>query len=478
MRTKAKFVESLRKQKPKVYLHGEKVENIVDHPMFRIPIDSVGIECDLINNPKYQDLTTKISPLINGRISRWYALWESAEDLIAFQHMLRELTPLFVCIPGCEVTSIINAIWVATYDVDKIYNTNYHDRLTNYLKYVQENGIMLTGAITDVRGDRSKRPSEQADPDMYLHVVERRKDGIVVRGAKASNTGGPVANEIFAMPTRTMREDEKDFCVAFAIPVDTEGVIFLARTWGAPEAKGEIDQPLSRRFGLCEATTFFDNVFVPWDRVFLCGEAEGSESAINTFIQNRGVFCGCRAGRIDAIIGAAALIAEYNGVSQASHIRRKITEMIIGAETVYALAYTAATAGTQHPSGVFSASSLEANVGRLLATYRLSECFPSLMDITGGLIVTSPFEEELKNPETKKYVDKYLKAKPDVPAEHRLRLIKYIEDMVAGKVGDWMLPESILGSGPPENQMIDIWNSYDLEKRKRIAKLNAGIIKE
>ena len=137
MRTKAKFVESLRKQKPKVYLHGEKVENIVDHPMFRIPIDSVGVECDLINNPKYQDLTTKISPLTNGRVSRWYALWESAEDLIAFQHMLRELTPLFVCIPGCEVTSIINAIWVATYDVDKIYNTNYHNRLVNYLKYVQ-----------------------------------------------------------------------------------------------------------------------------------------------------------------------------------------------------------------------------------------------------------------------------------------------------------------------------------------------------
>ncbi len=476
MRTKVEFIESLRKQKPRVYIHGERVENMVDHPLFQIPIQSTGIECNLINSPKYQELTTKISPLINARVSRWYTLWESAEDMIAFQHMLRELVPIFVCVSGCEVTGIINAMWIATYNVDKKYNTHYHDRLVDYVKYVQKNGLLLTGGISDVKGDRSKRPSEQIDPDMYLHVVEKRKDGIVVRGAKCSNTGGPVANEIFVMPTRAMRVEEKDYCVAFAIPVDTEGIVFMARTWGAPEDRKIGDQPLSRRFGLCEATTIFDNVFVPWERVFMCGEPEGSESAINTFVRNRGVFCGCRAGRIDAMIGAAALIAEYNGVPKASHIRQKITNMIIGAEIVYSVAYTAAMLGSKHPSGAYTSSSLQANVARLLATYKLSECFPSLMDITGGLIVTLPFGEEFTNPETRKYLEKYLVANPDIPAEHRFRLIKYIGDMVAGQVGDWMLPESILGSGPPENQMIDIWNNYDMEKRKQITRRNAGII--
>lgn len=478
MRTKAEFIESLRMQKPKVYVKGEKVENIVDHPLFRIPINSVAVECELINDPEYQDLTTKISSLINARVSRWYSLFGSAEDLIAFQHMLRELIPMFICVPGCELTSILNAMWVATYDIDEIYKSNYHKRFREYLKYVQENGLILTGAITDPRGDRSKRPSVQEDPDMYLRLMERRKDGIVVRGAKMSNTGGPVANEIFVMPTRAMRENEQDFCVAFAIPVDTEGIIFLARTWGAPEAKGQIDEPLSRRFGLVESTTIFDDVFVLWERVFMCGEWEGSRSCINSFIADRGMFCGCRAGRMDAIAGAAALIAEYNGVPRAHHIRRKITEMIAAAETVYALAYTAAMQGSLHPSGVFIASPLEANVGRLLATLRLGECYTSLMDITGGLIVTGPFEEELTNPETRKYLEKYLKANPDVPAEHRFRLIKYIEDLVSGKVGDWMLSESILGSGPPEDQMIAIWDNYDLERRKKIAKINAGIEKE
>lgn len=478
MRTKAEFIESLRKQKPKVYIRGEKVTNIVDHLLFQIPINSVSVECELINSPKYQDLTTKLSPLINARVSRWYSLFESAEDLIAFQHMLREIIPLFVCVPGCELTSILNSMWLATYEVDEIYKTNYHERFREYLKRVQENSLILTGGITDVRGDRSKRPSEQEDPDMYVRIVDKNKEGIVVRGAKASNTGGPVANEIFVMPTREMRENERDFCVAFAIPVDTEGVTYLARTWGSPESKGEIDEPLSRRFGLCESTTIFDNVFIPWDRVFMCGEWEGSRACINSFIANRGMFCGCRAGRMDAIAGAAALIAEYNGVPHARHIRRKITEMIIAAETTYALAYTAAMNGSLHPSGVFTASPLEANAGRLLATLKLGECFTSLMDITGGLIVTGPFEEEFKNPETKKYLEKYLIAKTDVPAEHRLRLIKYIEDMVAGKVGNWMLTESILGSGPPEDQMTQVFNHYDMEKRKKMARICAGIEKE
>lgn len=478
MQTKAAFIESLRKQKPTVYIHGEKVASIVDHPLFRIPIQSVALECTLTHSPKYRSLTTKRSPLINKPVSRWSALWESADDMVAFQHMLRELVPLYVCISGCEVTAILNAMWIATYEVDKKYQTGYHERLTNYLKQIQREGLMLTGGITDVRGDRSKRPAEQPDPDMYLHIVERREDGIVVKGAKCSNTGGPVANDIFVMPTRAMRPEEKDYCVAFSIPVDTPGIIFLARNWGEPQARGKIDQPLSRRFGLCEATTIFDNVFVPWERVFLCGEIEGTGAAINTFIRNRGVFCGCRAGRIDAMIGAAALIAEYNGVPRAGHIRKKITDMIIGAETVYSLAYAAAMRGARHPSGAFTASSLEANIGRYLASYKLSECFPSLMDITGGLIVTSPYGEDFTNPETRGYLEKYFKANPDIPAEHRFRLIKYIGDMVAGQVGDWMLPESILGSGPPENQMIDIWNGYDLEKRKKITRFNAGIISD
>lgn len=478
MKTRAQFIESLKQQHPTVYLHGEKVDNIVEHPLFQIPINSVSIECDLINDPKYQELTTTISPLINDRVSRWYSLFESAEDLIAFQHMLREVIPLFICTPGCELTSILNVMWAATYDADQKYNTSYHGKFKEYFKYVQKNGLLLTGAITDVRGDRSKRPAEQADPDVYLHVVERRKDGIIVRGAKSSNTGGPVANEIFAMPTREMRDNEKDFCVAFAVPVDTKGITYLARTWGSPEAKGDIDEPLSRRFGLCEATTIFDDVLVPWDRVFMCGEPEASRTCLRSFVGNRGMFCGCRAGRIDAIAGAAALIAEYNGVPQARHIVNKITEMIIAAETVYALAYTAAMRGSKHPSGAFVASSLESNVGRLTATLKLGECYSHLMDIAGGLTVTGPFEEEFKNPETRKYIEKYLKANPNVPAEYRLRLFKLIEDMVAGKVGNWMLVESILGSGPPQNQMIDIWNSYDLEKRKRMAMIDAGIIKE
>ena len=188
MRTKAEFVESLRRQKPKVYAKGERIENIVDHPLFQIPINSVAAECEIINHPKYQEMTTKVSSLINARVSRWYSLFESAQDVVDFQNMLRELTPAFICVPGCELTVILNAMWVATYDVDQKYNTIYHEKFQKYLKYVQENGIILTGGISDVRGDRSKRPAEQVDPDLYLHVVERKEDGIIVRGAKASVT--------------------------------------------------------------------------------------------------------------------------------------------------------------------------------------------------------------------------------------------------------------------------------------------------
>ena len=477
MRTKAEFIQSLRRQKPRVYAKGEKIENMVDHPLFQIPVNSVAAECEIINHPKYQDLATKISPLTNARVSRWYAMFEKAQDVVDYQNMLRELTPIFICTPGCELTIILNAMWIATYDVDQKYKTSHHQKFRDYLRYVQENGLILTGAISDVRGDRSKRPADQLDPDLYLHIVERRKDGIIVRGAKASNTGGPVANEVFVMPTRSMRENERDYCVAFAVPVDTKGVTYLCRTWGAPEAKGEIDEPLSRRFGLCESTTIFDDVFVPWDRIFMCGEPEGTESCISTFIADRAAFCGCRAGRIDAMIGAAALIAEYNGVPRASHIRQKITEMIIGAELVQGTAYAAAMKGNLHPSGVFVPSSLEANVARWTATQELAKCYQTLMDITGGLIVTGPFEEEFTNPETGNLLGKYFKANPDVPAEHRFRVIKLIEDMVAGKVANWVSPESILGSGPPQDQLLAIWNHYDLEKQKETARFCSGVKK-
>ena len=338
--TRAEYIESLRRLNLKVYFMGELIENPVDHPMIRPSMNSVAKTYELAEKPEYQDLMTVYSPLIGKRINRFCHLHQSTEDLVnkvKMQRLMGQKTA--ACFQRCVGMDAFNAIFSTTYEMDQKLGTEYHKRFTEYMKFVQENDLTVDGAMTDPKGDRSLSPSRQEDPDMYMHVVEVREDGIVVRGAKAHQTGAVNSHEHLIMPTVAMKEEDKDYAISFAVPSDAEGVFMVYGRQSCDTRKMEENADMdlgNAQYGGHEALVVFDNVFVPNERVFMCREYEFAGMMVERFAgYHRQSYGGCKVGVGDVLIGAAALAADYNGVPKANHIKDKLIEMMHLNETLY-----------------------------------------------------------------------------------------------------------------------------------------------
>jgi 4-hydroxybutyryl-CoA dehydratase/vinylacetyl-CoA-Delta-isomerase len=374
----------------------------------------------------------------------------------------------------------LNALSIVTFEMGQKLGTKYYERFAKYLKYVQQNDLVCCGAMTDPKGNRSLRPSEQADPDLYLRVVKEKADGIVVRGSKIHLTGAVNSHEIIVMPTRAMREEDKDYAVSFAIPSDTEGLVYIYGRQSCDLRKldgSEIDLG-NARYGGQEAMIVFDDVFVPWERVFMKGEYEFAWPLVNRFsAYHRQSYGGCKAGVGDVLIGATATIAEYNGVAGASHIRDKIVEMNHLNETLYACGIACSAEGCKTSSGTYAVNTLLSNICKLNVTRFPYEIVRLAQDIAGGLMVTLPSEKDFKNPETGNYIAKYLKGAEEVQTESRLRMLRLIENMSMGLGAIGYQTESMHGAGSPQAQRIIIEREANIEEKKKLAKILAGIEK-
>ena len=226
--TGEQYIESIRKIPMEIYMFGKKVENPVDNPILRPSLNSVRMTYDLAQMPEYQELMTAISPETGERINRFTHIHRSTEDLrnkVKMQRLLGQKTA--ACFQRCVGMDAFNAEYSTTYEIDKKYGTSYHENFKKFMLYCQENDLTVDGAMTDVKGDRSKAPHAQDDPDMFLHVVERRPDGVVVCGAKAHQTGIINSHEVIVMPTQSMGPDDKDYAISFAVPLDTKGLFMI-----------------------------------------------------------------------------------------------------------------------------------------------------------------------------------------------------------------------------------------------------------
>lgn len=369
------------------------------------------------------------------------------------------------CYQRCVGFDAMNATYSVTYDMDKALGTEYHERFKRFLLYVQENDLMIAGAMTDPKGDRSLRPSQQADPDLFVHVVEKNEDGIVIRGAKAHMTGMVNSHEMLIMPTMGMRKTTQTMLSA-ALPVDAPGVIhiFGRQTNDDRKMEGEIDQG-NAKFGIVggECLTVLNDVFVPWERVFMCGETPYSGLLVERFAcYHRQNYGGCKGGVSDVVVGAAALMADYSGYGKAGHVKEKINEMIHLTETLYACSLACSCEGKPTESGAYFVDPLLANVGKHNVTQLIYDIDRLAQDIGGGIIATMPSESDLRNPEIGKYVDKYLKGVADVPTEDRMRIGRLIENMTGGTA----LVESMHGAGSPQAQKVMYSKLSNLEKRR------------
>nr|WP_300168251.1 4-hydroxyphenylacetate 3-hydroxylase family protein [uncultured Flavonifractor sp.] len=477
--TGEQYIESIRKLNMQVYMFGKKVECPVDDPILRPSLNSVRMTYDLAQMPEYEDLMTAISPYTGQRVNRFTHIHQSTSDLIKkvkMQRLLGQKTAS--CFQRCVGMDAFNAVFSTTYETDKKYGTNYHENFKQFMTYVQDNDLTVDGAMTDVKGDRSKAPHAQDDPDLFLHVVERRPDGIVVRGAKAHQTGVLNSHEVIVMPTISMGPDDKDYAVSFAVPVDTQGIYMIIGRQSCDTRKREGTEMDvgNAEFGGVEALTVFDDVFVPNDRIFLNGETEFAGMMVERFAgYHRQSYGGCKVGVGDVLIGAAAVAADYNSCAKASHIKDKLIEMTHLNETLYCCGIACSAEGHPTESGNYIIDLLLANVCKQNVTRFPYEIVRLAEDIAGGLMVTAPSEADFRDPKLGPVIDKYLKGVSGVSTENRLRILRLIENLSLGTAAVGYRTESMHGAGSPQAQRIMIARQGNLAHKKELAKSIAHI---
>jgi len=471
IKTVDEYRERISKLKPRLFIGGKKVEKLADHPITKGVIEATAKVYELTLDPQYDDIMTAKSHLTGETISRSLHIHQSTQDLEKRLEMARlSSQKLGTCNYRCPGNEMLPVLAATTWEIDKDEGTEYYKRFTEYLKHSQREDLVVSGSVTDTKGDRSKRPLDQ-DPDSYVHVVEKKSDGIVVSGAKQHTTAGYAADENLILPGLSCRRGEEDYALAFAVPNGSEGITYIGQ-YNPYSVEREyaddiryVGNPIYGQRETC--LIVLDRVFVPWERVFMCGEIEYTQKFIRRFAKTHRMNCGgaCKVGFMDLIIGATQLIAEYNGISKASHIVDKITRMIKLNNTSLACAIAAAHMGKEEPvgSGVFMPDETMSNLAKLDTNDGFWEVIALAGDIAGGIAVTMPGEMELENPEIDKYVSKYLKSA--VSAKKRMRIARFIQNWVAGLHG----VATYQGAGPSQNEMLILYRTTDLEEKKRMA---------
>lgn len=466
------YLDSLRDLKIPVYYKGVKVKDVTTHPGTAPHVRSAAMTYALQNNPEYKGIATSISHLTGNEINRFTHVHQSTDDLLKKIKLLRILgQKTGTCFQRCVGFDGINACYSVTYEIDKKHGTDYFERFKRWLTMVQDQNLMVVGAMTDPKGDRSLPPHAQHDPDQYVHVVERRDDGVVIRGAKLHMTGGVNSHEILIMPTASMDEKSKHYAISCAVPANAPGVTMVFGRQ-ANDARKDMNERIDSGnpcFGAVggEAFIIFEDVFVPKERVFMDGEIEFTPTLVYRFAaHHRANYGACKTGLMDVLIGAVAYLCEIQGTIKASHIREKITEMIHLCETLYSSSIACSCEGYPTPSGAYMVDTMLANVCKQNVTRFHFEVARIAMDIAGGLIATMPSEYDLKSGEVGGLVKKYIFTKKDIDPVNRIKALRLIEAMTGGTT----LVESMHGAGSPQAQRIMIFREGGLEKKIQLAK--------
>jgi len=470
LKTPVEYVESLRRLKIRAYVGGERVGSIVDHPAIAPHINTVSKTYELAHRPEHQEVMTAISHLTGERTHRYTHIFQSADDLVKKIQMLRLLGQTTgTCFQRCVGLDALNAMYATSWEVDAVEKTDYHARFRRYLERVQREDLMLAGAMTDPKGHRAKRPAEQADPDQFVHVVERRADGVVIRGAKLHNTGGINSHEILVMPGTGLGPDEQDYAIACAVPADAPGVLFIFGRQSNDSRKLEggcdIGNP---RFGVVggEAMVVFDNVFVPTERIFLNGETKYCGGLVNYFATwHRANYGGCKGGNADVLIGATAKMTKILGTDKNAVVRDKLVEMVHMNETTYASAIGASAMGYKLPCGSFMVDPMMANTVKQNITRNVYMIGRLSHDLAGGFLATMPDQKALENPEIAPFVKKYHTANPDYDVMERIKMGRYIENMTSVTT----MVEAMHGAGSPQAQRIVMLAQAGIEEKIKMA---------
>lgn len=465
------YTESLKARTPRVFYLGKLLDRPYDHPAIAPHVRTAAVTYDLAMDPTYADVMTAVSNLTGERISRFTHLFWCVDDLVKKVAMLRLVgQETGTCFQRCVGLDGINAIWAATYEIDQAKGTNYHARFRKFLERMQREDLMSAGAMTDVKGDRSLAPWQQADPDLYVRIVERKPGGIVIRGAKTHITGAVNAHEILVMPTLGLPPEGADYAVTCAVPLDTPGLTVVFGRQANDERKEEeglfdYGTPFGAVGG--ESTLIFDDVFVPEDRVFMAGEGEFAGTLVDQFASwHRANYGGCKAGNADVLLGATVLLAEIHGTIKNSMVKDKLTEIVHLVETNYAGSVGSAALAKQLPAGNWLVDPLLANTVKQNVTRFIYQVARLAHDVSGGLLATLPSDADFNSAEIGKTLTKYFAGKQGFSTMHKRKLCRYIENMTSVST----MVEALHGAGSPQAQRIAMLRQANLPEKTRLAK--------
>jgi 4-hydroxybutyryl-CoA dehydratase/vinylacetyl-CoA-Delta-isomerase len=474
----AAYRESLRAYSPRVFVNGHRVESVADEPLLAPGINGVGVTYDFAHYPEHQAIMTARQGTSGETVNRMLHINETSTDLLYKLEAVRLVCKVSGCAQRYLTHDALNGIFQATKRTDDNHGTDYSQRFLNYLHDVQDRDLTLGVAMTDAKGDRSKRPGQQANPDVYVHIKELRPDGIVIRGTKAIVTGAPYMHEFLVMPCRTHTKEDADFAVCCAVPVDAPGVTIVARPAGRP---GEAAAKFSAKYGQSTGVVIFDDVFVPHDRVFLAGEYEEGGFLTTSYATHHRHSCiGARAGFGDLLIGAGALMIEANGLDpeRHGHIREQMVDLITITEGFYACGVASSVYCTKDPAGSVMPDAVFSNIGKLLLATKIYDMHKIAHYVSGGLIVALPGPDEDHNPETAASLTAVLGGRPDIPMEQRMEVARFIEDLTVSHQGGWYSLISLHGGGSPEAMKREIWRNYPVMEKIELVEslLDRGVL--
>jgi 4-hydroxybutyryl-CoA dehydratase/vinylacetyl-CoA-Delta-isomerase len=484
--TSADYRESLRRCRPTVYVDGQLIDSVADAPSLAPGVNALGVTYDYAHDPAMAPLMTALQTRSGRTVNRMLHVNESAGDLLNKLEAVRLLCQETGCAQRYLAHDALNAVAQVTARIDAARGGGEHRaRFHAYLDRVQAEDLSIGIAMTDAKGDRSRRPHQQANPDTYVHVVERNGRGIVISGTKAIVTGAPYMHEFLVMPCRQMGREDADFAVCCAVAVDAPGIKIVARPAGRPGEKVEHGAALfSRRYGQSTGVVVFDKVFVPWERVFYAGEWEHSAALTYSYATHHRHSCiGARAGFGDLLIGAAALMCEANGFDpgETSNLREPMVELIKITEGFFACGVAASVYGTRDDaSGSFMPEPVFANIGKLLLSTQIYDMHRLAHEVSGGLIVALPGPDEDHNPATAATLAEVLRANPAVPYDKRIEVARFIEDLTASYQGGWYSVISLHGGGSPAAMKQEIWRNYPVGSKVDLVErlLDRGVLND
>ncbi len=464
MRTAAEYLESLRARSLVLWVDGERVRDATSHPKVRPAINAIAATYALAHREDTRELATSWSELVDAPVNRFTALFREPADLVRkleLQRVLGRLTG--TCFQRCVGLDGLNALFIATHEA----GAEHHVRFRAWLEAVQRADDVVNGAMTDPKGDRSKRPPEQ--PDQFLRIVQRRADGIVIRGAKLHQTGAANSHQILVMPGQMLRPGEEEFAVACALPVDAEGVSMVLGRQPSDDRKGTVDAG-NARFGGQECVVFFDDVFVPSERVFLDGDLDACNALVGAFAGfHRASYGGCKPGNLDVLIGAADLLTRMHGVRKAAHVRDKLVEMAHLTETIHGLGLAASTKATRHGSGVWQVDAVLANVCKHHVTKLPYEVVRLAEDLAGGAMSTLPSLRDLDHPEIGERLIAIAGGRP------RAQVLRFVESLTYGSGAVPFRIECMHGAGSPQAQRVVLEREIDWDAKVARARVLAGL---